>query len=337
MIDEQFRRSMEMLRHHIATFQQELPPAASGETIAALEALQLVYEEMQTNLEAARVVEEGLFQEVQRITASRQHYYELFDSAPIPYLLTNASGVILEANRAIAQLLNVSPRYLVGKPLAVFIAPDARPAFRTRLNQLFRANDPQIWWTELCPRDGEPLAVELHLAIVYSASSWIEALRIGVYDLSRLQQTAAPQRPVGTLPLSLSLDGLRVLVVDDEADAREVVTAILESHGIEVTAVATAHAALEVIEQFLPDVLISDIRMPVENGYSFIRRVRELEVRQGRRHIPAAAFTAYLEESREKALSAGFEAHLHKLARPDELVALVAQLAGRSASAEPGP
>ena len=73
--------------------------------------------------------------------------------------------------------------------------------------------------------------------------------------------------------------------------------------------------------------------MPNEDGYSLIRQVRELEAQQGW-HLPAAALTAYLLEDRDKALAAGFEAHLHKLAQPIELVELVAQLAGRTANAK---
>lgn len=122
-----------------------------------------------------------------------------------------------------------------------------------------------------------------------------------------------------------------MLIVDDEADVRDFITAALELHGVRVTAVATAAAALERLEQFRPDVLVSDIRMPDEDGYSLIRKVRELEARWGG-HIPAAALTAYLNEDRDKALAAGFEAHLHKLAQPIELVELVAQLANRHAS-----
>jgi CheY-like chemotaxis protein len=76
-------------------------------------------------------------------------------------------------------------------------------------------------------------------------------------------------------------------------------------------------------------VLVSDIRMPGEDGYRLIERIRALEAKRGG-HLPAAAITAYLDEDREKALSAGFEGHLHKLAQPIELVQMVAQLAGRT-------
>lgn len=133
--------------------------------------------------------------------------------------------------------------------------------------------------------------------------------------------------------LPQSLDGLRVLVVDDEADVCEFVVAVLEMYGIGVKAVTSADAALEELERFHPDVLLSDIRMPGKNGYSLIQQIRNRET-ANTGHIPAAAITAYLEEDREKALDAGFEAHLHKLAQPSEWVELVARLSGRSSSSQ---
>ncbi|WP_432813517.1 response regulator [Pantanalinema sp. GBBB05] len=128
-----------------------------------------------------------------------------------------------------------------------------------------------------------------------------------------------------------SLNGLRVLVVDDEADIREFITVVLESHGMSVKAVASAQAALEVLEPFHPDVLVCDLRMPGESGYDLIRQIRELEAKQGG-HLPATAITAYQNEDWEESHQAGFEAHLHKFAQPSEWVEMIAKLAGRSFS-----
>jgi CheY-like chemotaxis protein len=126
-----------------------------------------------------------------------------------------------------------------------------------------------------------------------------------------------------------SLKGLRVLVVDDEADIREFVAAILESYGVSLKTVASAAEAIEAIDQFQPEVLVIDIRMPNGSGYDLIRQIRALEANRGG-HLPAGAITAYLEEDRQLALGAGYEAHLHKLAPPHEWVEMVAQLAGRA-------
>jgi len=342
MNDEQARLHFQVIRRRIAALQKE-DVEAWQEIEMALEDLHMNYEQMQTNLEAAAIVEEELLQQNQQLADRYHHYYNLFESLPIAYLVTDANGLILEANAAIAQLLNVSQPSLIRKPLVLYVAEGDRSDFRTNLNRLFQTNGIQVWQMTLCPRAGKPVAVELNIDTVRNDSGWVESLRIGVYSISESQQrvTGLTQRPIreqmgvaGTMPmpsLPQSLDGLRVLVVDDEADAREFITAVLESRGISVTAVASAAAALEALEQFPPDVLVSDIRMPGGNGYSLIQQIRALEAKQGV-HIPAAAITAYLSEDREKALTAGFEAHLHKLAQPTELIEMVAQLAGRTSN-----
>ena len=353
MNDELFRQHFQALQGQIAALKAQQVAGAWKEITAVLEGLQLIYEEMQTSLEVASVVEEELLEHNQRITSVYKHYFDLFNYSPIAYLVTDANGLILEANSAIAQLLNVPQSYLLGKPLAVYVAEESRPDFRTNLNRLSHSSGIQVWQMNLSPRNGEPFAAELTVAGVCNNSGFIETLRIGVYNVSRYQQTLTqpteqlnpeatshlednssthssfliPQNsPVPVLPQSL--DGLQVLIVDDEADAREFIAAVLSSHGIGVTAVATAAAALAALERFRPDVLVSDIRMPDDNGYSLIRKIRELEAEKGW-HIPAAALTAYLGEDRDKALAAGFESHLHKLAQPTELVEMVARLAGR--------
>jgi signal transduction histidine kinase/DNA-binding response OmpR family regulator len=127
------------------------------------------------------------------------------------------------------------------------------------------------------------------------------------------------------------LSGLRVLVVDDEEDTRDLIMIMLTRCGAEVLTVATAAQALDELERWNPDVLISDIGMPVEDGYSLIRKVRAQESAQHNR-IPAIALTAYASvQDRLRALSAGFQMHVAKPLEPSELIAVVANLAGRSA------
>lgn len=124
------------------------------------------------------------------------------------------------------------------------------------------------------------------------------------------------------------LDGLRVLVVDDEEDARQLIRAVLEQCKAEVTAVPSASDALQAIERLQPDILVSDIGMPGEDGYTLIRRVRGLPPESGGR-IPAIALTAYARvEDRMNVLSAGFQMHVPKPVEPAELVAIVASLVG---------
>jgi len=129
-----------------------------------------------------------------------------------------------------------------------------------------------------------------------------------------------------------ALDGLRVLVVDDEPDAVEIITAVLTACRAEVSAAASAAEALEVLRAWRPDVLVSDIGMPEVDGYELIRRVRAIESEAGR--IPAAALTAYVRDGdRRSALEAGFQVHLPKPVEPAELVRVVAGLAGQNRKA----
>ncbi|MEA5577678.1 ATP-binding protein [Anabaena sp. UHCC 0451] len=126
------------------------------------------------------------------------------------------------------------------------------------------------------------------------------------------------------------LQDLRVLVVDDEADARNLLTTILGQYGAQVMAVTSATEAMTALSQFQPDILISDIGMPEEDGYTFIRKVRSLPSDQGGK-IPAVALTAYARsEDRTQALLAGFQLHIPKPVNAGELAAVVANLAGRT-------
>lgn len=126
------------------------------------------------------------------------------------------------------------------------------------------------------------------------------------------------------------LDGLQLLVVDDEADARELLVTLLEQCGAQVTAVSSANEALKALERLKPDVLVSDIGMPLEDGYTLIRKVRAIEPEEFAT-LPALALTAYASnEDRIRALEAGFQKHLSKPIEPAELVQGIAQLAGRT-------
>jgi PAS domain S-box-containing protein len=125
------------------------------------------------------------------------------------------------------------------------------------------------------------------------------------------------------------IEGLRVLIVEDDADSRELLVTVLKQCRAEVVAVAGAAAAIRTLEVWRPDVLISDIEMPGEDGYSLIRKVRALPPERGG-DIPAAALTAYARaEDRMRALLAGFQIHVPKPVEPAELITVVASLAAR--------
>jgi len=125
------------------------------------------------------------------------------------------------------------------------------------------------------------------------------------------------------------LDRIKVLLVDDEPGANEAVQALLDSCGAEVRVAGSAAQALQVLDAWRPDVLISDIAMPEEDGYVLIRKIRARSAGQSG-DIPAAALTAYAKiEDRVSILAAGFQMYLSKPADPSELIAVVASLAAR--------
>jgi CheY-like chemotaxis protein len=135
-----------------------------------------------------------------------------------------------------------------------------------------------------------------------------------------------PTPPVATLP---DLNGLRVLVLDDEPDAREAIAAVLEGCAAEVTAVATVREALAAVERGVAQVVVSDIAMPSEDGYGFIRQLRELAGDRGGT-LPVIALTAHaglLE--RQRIIAAGFDEFLAKPIEPRDLAGAVAQMAAR--------
>ena len=126
-----------------------------------------------------------------------------------------------------------------------------------------------------------------------------------------------------------ALDGLRVLLVDDESETREIISTVVQRTGAEVKACTSAREALTELMQWRPDVILSDIAMPDEDGYSFIRRVRALPYNDGGA-TPAAALTAYArEEDRKRALAAGYQMHIAKPIGAAQLVTMIAKLAGR--------
>ncbi|HEY2410027.1 MAG TPA: ATP-binding protein [Polyangiaceae bacterium] len=143
------------------------------------------------------------------------------------------------------------------------------------------------------------------------------------------QPAARPtqQTPVGPLPTEQqTLHGLRVLVVDDEPDALDLLSALLAGAGAEVEGAGSVSEALRAVARKKPHVLVSDIGMPDEDGYSFIQRLHQLA--PGGAPIPSVALTAYTRsEDRAKALTAGFTAHLGKPVDAAELVSTVANLA----------
>jgi CheY-like chemotaxis protein len=130
-----------------------------------------------------------------------------------------------------------------------------------------------------------------------------------------------------------TLHGLRILVVDDEADARALARRVLEERGAHVVTVASALEALAVVGgEIVPSVVVSDIGMPDQDGYDLIRKMRALPGHAGR--IPAVALTALARaEDRQRALLEGYQTHISKPVDPTELIAVIANVTALKAPA----
>jgi hypothetical protein len=175
--------------------------------------------------------------------------------------------------------------------------------------------------------------VELHGGTVHAASPGEGQGSVFTVLLPRTNATRADDLAEDGEPAKAALDGLRVLVVDDEADTRELVATVLERRGAVVSVAASAADAFAALQEAPPDVLLSDLGMPGEDGYSLIGRVRALAADHGGA-VPAVALTAYAgPEVGRRTRAAGFETHVTKPVDPARLAALVAELARRPKAA----
>ena len=145
-------------------------------------------------------------------------------------------------------------------------------------------------------------------------------------------ENGSAAKPEGEgLPASFShlLEGVRILVVDDEEDSRDLVSAILTRCGGKVKSCKSAAEALKTFRAWKPDILVSDIGMPIEDGYTLIQKLRKQRLKLAR-EIPAIALTAYAtDDDRARVLSAGFQVHIAKPIEPETLVKSIADAAGR--------
>jgi PAS domain S-box-containing protein len=153
-----------------------------------------------------------------------------------------------------------------------------------------------------------------------------------IYQHQAVEERASPRATDNHHPVEYSdrLDGLRVLVVDDEVDTLELIRVSLGQCGAEVTAARSAAEALCLLERVIPDVIISDIGMPGEDGFDFIRQVRELPPERGGQ-TPAVALTAYARaEDRLRVLRSGYQKHIAKPVELAELLAIMLNVSGRA-------
>jgi len=176
--------------------------------------------------------------------------------------------------------------------------------------------------------------IELHGGQVRAESSGENQGATFVVELGRAQDTGMSSRQderMASSPQAAAgeLRGVRILIVDDDEDSREVLEHLLSGAGAELRCADSAEAALKALDEAVPDVLVSDIGMPDEDGLSLIRKVRLRPPADGGL-VPAVALTAYARgEDRATALRAGFNSHVSKPVNPGEIVAVVASACGR--------
>jgi PAS domain S-box-containing protein len=192
-------RGDSVLERYIKALQQRvavLQGAAAAGSPPAAEALPEAFEELRNTLEELGGAEEELHQQNeelavtrQGVEAERQRYQELFDFAPDGYLVTNAIGIIQEANRAAAALLAVSQQELLGKPLVVFVAQSDRRAFRLQLSRLPQQEGVQDWEIHLQPREGMVYPVSIALTPVRDPQGTLVGLRWLLRDITARKRT----------------------------------------------------------------------------------------------------------------------------------------------------
>jgi len=251
-------------------------------------------------------------------------------------LLSNAVKFTPQGGRVEARLERVDPHIRITvSDTGKGISPDFMPYVFDRFHQSDASSARR--------HGGLGLGLALVKYLVELHGGTIEAASAGE-DQGATFKVTLPVRAVATpigeaegAPVAVKssgeLAGVRALVIDDENDARELLKAALKHYGADVIAVSSAAEAYTLItanpSQERPDVMVTDIGMPDEDGYSLIRRVREWEWASGA-YIPAVALTAYgRAEDRMRALKAGFQMHVAKPVDPDELVIVITSLVKR--------
>lgn len=176
---------------------------------------------------------------------------------------------------------------------------------------------------------GLGLAIAKQLVELHGGTINAESAGVGQGATFTIQLPLAPRSPEQLCPAPTAtemndLNGVRILVIDDEPDSRELVAFVLEQANASVTSAASAWEALQTVEQFVPDLIVSDIGMPEMDGYMLMQQLREIESIQ---LVPAIALTAYAGEfDRQQAIASGFQTHLPKPVDPDAIVKSVIAL-----------
>ncbi len=188
---ETFTEELAAVRARGARFELRAREAVEGEALLpeALEELSTALEELRVTKEEVRVQNEQLAEARQSVEAEREHYEELFELAPVAYLVTDRFGVIRETNRRAASLLGVAQHFLVGRPLAMFVTAEDRWGLRDRLNRL-GGLDPGSWQLRMQPRKRDPVLVEVATSVARDQGGEVTGLRWQLMELSAASDPA---------------------------------------------------------------------------------------------------------------------------------------------------
>jgi PAS domain S-box-containing protein len=278
-------------------------------------------------------VELGLDHEVAHIVGDSDRLRQVVLNLLVNAVKFTPSGGHVSVRTSAAEVGRVS---VVVSDTGKGISPDFRPHIFERFRQAESST------TRLHGGLGLGLAIVKHLVELHGGT--IRAMSEGEGKGATFA-VSLPIRAVSALPAESAwaeqgpprvsaepaarLDGVRVLVVDDEPDARELVAMVLREAGAETREAESASSAMEAIDAQVPDVLVSDIAMPHRDGYHLLRDLRARAPHEGG-SIPAVALTAFTRgEDVDRAMDAGFQLHLAKPVEPTHLVAVVHQLAKR--------
>ena len=293
---------------------------------AAVEAVRPSFEAKAIKLEMSIEAEAVVMGDANRL---QQVFWNLLSNA---VKFTPESGTVAIGVKRIPPIVRVSV-----SDTGIGIKPEFLPFIFDR----FRQADGST--TRVHGGLGLGLSIVKHLVQMHSGSVAVQSDgqdkgAVFLVDFPLASASSSPVSPNGAprgtelspVPAGFSriLEGLRIVVVDDETDSRELVRAILMRCGGEVNCCDSAAAAMKAIKEWKPDLLVSDIGMPNEDGYSLIQKVRKL--RSKRAKLPAVALTAYAtKEDKARALETGFQMHVTKPIEPETLVMAIALTAGR--------